>query len=142
MSTAEPPPPQCPPRATPSLLPVHCPTHCGSVFLLFIPDICSSSYFQFSEFAEPIFSPANSTRESLLLHILSLILSSPRLFSILYLSCRSMCLVGVLIGIVLRTNEVEFHVLIGLLNILFYEVPVQLVCLCSLLIIRYLLTTL
>lgn len=40
-----------------------------------------------------------------------------------------MCLVGVLIGIVLRTNEVAFHVLIGLLNILFYEVPVQLVCL-------------
>lgn len=57
-----------------------CYAHRGSVLLLSLPNSYLSTYFQFFEFAAPIFSPA--TGEPPLLHILSLILSGPHLFDL------------------------------------------------------------
>ena len=35
--------------------------------------------------------------------------------------------IAILIGVVLMTNDMEFHVLIGLLNILFYDMPIHII---------------
>lgn len=81
MSTAE--PHLWPLLGTPHLLPggaTSHATHRGSVLLLSLPNSYLSTYFQFFEFAAPIFSPA--TGEPPLLHILSLILSGPHLFDL------------------------------------------------------------